>query len=548
VLVVGAALWVQLPIHDRTAVPMDEGHLAAAASRLLEGEVLYRDVHTGIAPLIYYGAALLFRLLGPDLLVTRFAQVAVNLAIALLLWVLALRVARAHWAALAPALYLLVLAVAFPVLSMLNYSSVALGLALASLLLLLVHCERGTVASGAALGTLLAATALTKQNYGALCIVATGITLAWNRPRAEGARSLGRLAAPVVLSGAFVALLSSGYFASRGAFFDLVDSTMLSIGGPQLESFDNPIPPLLGEHPRDDGRFIFLYTPPTLFNHILHGGKLFGAPVTHFARELAIRVSYGLPLLALLAAPVALWLTRRRARPEAQREARAIALFAALFFLGIFPSAIWSHLAFVVAPAFLALVIACDRIEGLRRPRGGARFVGPALALGLCVAAVAAAARTASTAHTWFPKPLDLPRARLFVTPNFEKLYHGALRFIDGCAPPGAAIFVAPDLPILYFLADRVNPTPYDLTIPGNVDEDVIVDRLEADGTRCVVYNPRMYPEFPPFAELFPGLDHYLETHYEPAQVIRGEGGEWLGLVRKEAPPQGHAAEAPATH
>lgn len=534
----GAALWVQLPIHNRTAIPMDEGHLAAAASRLLEGEVLYRDVHTGIAPGIYYGTALLFRLAGPDLLVTRFAQTAVNVVVALLLWALALRVVRAHWAALAPALYLLVLAVAFPVLSMLNYSSVALLLGLASLLLLLLHGERGSVVSGVALGTLLAATALTKQNYGALCLVVAGITLAWNRPRAEGSRSLARLATPVVLSGAFVALLCSGYFAWRGAFFDLVDSTLLSIGGAQLESFDNPIPPLVGEHPRDDGRFIFLYTPPTLFNHILHGGQLFGRPVTHFVRELAIRVSYGLPLLALAAAPLVLWLTRRRARPEAQREARAIALFAALFFLGIFPSAIWSHLAFVAAPAFLALVIACDRLESLRPPRGGSRFVAPAVALLLSVAAVAASARTASTAKTWFPQPLDLPRARLFVTPNFEKLYHGALRFIDGCAPPGAAIFVAPDLPILYFLADRVNPTPYDLTIPGNVDEDVIVDRLEADRTHCVVYNPRMYPEFPPFAELFPRLERYLQTRYDRAEVIAGEGSEWHGLVRKEAGPE----------
>jgi hypothetical protein len=122
------------------------------------------------------------------------------------------------------------------------------------------------------------------------------------------------------------------------------------------------------------------------------------------------------------------------------------------------------------------------------------------------------------------------------VTPNFEKLYRGAARFVDRCAPAGEAIFVAPDIPILYFLTGRANPTPYDLIIPGNVDGNAIVARLEADGTRCVVYNPRMYPEFPPFEELFPELDRYLRANFRRAEIIAGEGSEWYGLVREEAP------------
>jgi hypothetical protein len=341
----------------------------------------------------------------------------------------------------------------------------------------------------------------------------------------------------VVLSGAVVALGCTAYFAWHGALFDLLDSTLIQLGGAQLEAFDNPIPPLIGAHPPTDGRFIFLYTPPTLFNHILRGGTLFGGPVTTFMRELAVRVSYGIPILALAAAPLALWLTRRRAPPEIQRRCRSIVLFGGFFFLGIFPSAIWSHLAFVAAPAFLSLLIVCDRIETLRQPRTRRRWLAPALALVLSGAALVASARIASTTQTWFPKPLALPRASLFVTPSFEKLYHGALQFIADCAPPGASIFVAPDLPILYFLADRTNPTPYDLTIPGNVDEDVIVSRLEADQTRCVVYNPRMYPEFPPFASLFPRLDRYLRTRFDQAVLIAGEGSEWHGLIRKDSPP-----------
>ena len=54
------ALLAQLPILGRGVVPLDEGQLVAIAERLRQGEVLYRDVYTGIFPGIYYLTALLF--------------------------------------------------------------------------------------------------------------------------------------------------------------------------------------------------------------------------------------------------------------------------------------------------------------------------------------------------------------------------------------------------------------------------------------------------------------------------------------------------------
>jgi hypothetical protein len=93
-------------------------------------------------------------------------------------------------------------------------------------------------------------------------------------------------------------------------------------------------------------------------------------------------------------------------------------------------------------------------------------------------------------------------------------------------------VFVAPDQPLLYFLADRRNPTPYDLVIPGEVDGDRIVARLEATGTRCVVYNPRMYLQFAPFEELFPQVARHLAGSYRRVGSFGAPGREWHGLVR----------------
>jgi hypothetical protein len=92
-------------------------------------------------------------------------------------------------------------------------------------------------------------------------------------------------------------------------------------------------------------------------------------------------------------------------------------------------------------------------------------------------------------------------------------------------------------MPIFYFLADRPNPTPYDLTIPGDVDGSLIIRRLEESRTRCVLYDPDMYPEFPPFRDLFPELASHMDEHFEGTRLIADEGAprspKWLGLVRK---------------
>jgi hypothetical protein len=532
------ALALQLPIHDRSAVPMDEGHLATAASRILDGDLLYRDIHTGIFPGVYHLTALLFSLFGRDLLVTRWAQLCVNAAIAVCLWLVASRGVRPLWALMPPALYLFLVVVSFPVLTMFNYSALCLVFALFALLFLLRCLERARAADGIALGLLVAATAVTKQNLGALVFIALLIGVLWGwRTSALGSRSWIAGLAPIAAAIGAVALAALGYFAVTGTLGDLLDSTLLSLGGSQLRFFNNPIPPLLGPHPVDDPRFTFLYTPPVVFNYLMRGETILGQPISPLFRELAIRVSYGLPVAMLVAAPVVLLLTGRESTQAIRNEARAIVVFAWLYSLGIFPSAIWSHLAFVLAPILLVSALLGDRVEAaLRRRRRTAARIWTVLATAIVASAVVAAVRVSGDIRRWYPVPIGLPRASLFVSAERAALYRDASAFIESCAEEDDPIFVAPDIPLLYFISDRRNPTPYDLTIPGDVDGRLIIERLEASRTRCVVFNPRMYPEFPPFGDLFPELARYLGRAYHRTEIIGGGGAEWYGLVRSGTP------------
>jgi hypothetical protein len=448
------------------------------------------------------------------------------------------RVVRPHWAILPPLLYLALVVVGFPALTMLNYSPLSLGFGLAALLFLLRYIDGARIVDGIAVGLLLCACALTKQNFGALVLIAVAIGFLWGRPgSALHRRSVTISVLPVLASGGVLALAALGYLALLGTLPDLIDQTVFSLGGSQLQSFNNPIPPLFGPHPSGDGRFIFLYSPPTLFNYLMHGEPILGRPISPLMIELAIRLSYGVPLALLIAGPILLWMTRHSDTPEKRRAARAIVVFTLLVFLGIFPSAIWSHLAFVAAPIPLVLALLGDRSEAAlaRRSRAAVLVLRGVLAAVL-VMSVIVAVRISTDIRRWYPVPIDLPRASLTVSEDQAALFHGAIRFIEECSNPGDSIFVAPDMPVLYFLTERRNPTPYGLTIPGNVDGHLIIERLETEQTRCIVYNPRMYLEFPPFKELFPDVARYLSTRFTSVEEIRGGGTVWYGLVRRPDP------------
>jgi hypothetical protein len=530
------AVLVQLPLYDRGIVPMDEGHHASVAMWLRHGKLLYRDLHTGIFPGIYHVTAWLLGIFGDDLIVTRWAQLFTNVAIAVFLWLAGTRAMRSGWALVAPLLYLALVPMSFPVLAMFNYSNLAVCFALGALLFLLRYREAARADDALALGALIAACALTKQNFGALVFLACLFGLLWGRRDAAlGEQRLLPSLLPVAASGAGVTLLVLFYLVTTGTLDDFLYSTMIQLGGDQLASYNNPLPPVLGAQPLSDSRFIFLYTPPGLFNSMIHGERFLGLQVTPALHGIAIRLSYGIPMAALVSTPFLLWVTRDRLDTTTRRSGEILAVFAFLFSFGIFPSAIWSHLAFVLPPLLLLLGLLGDRLErAIRAGRPGTIRGLRAMAAALVVAASLTGLHLSSKVARWNPTPLGLPRASLRVSPAQAEIYRAAVDFIERCAEPGDPVFVAPAMPILYFLSDRMNPTRYDLTIPGDVRGELIIAALEQSQTRCIVYDPRMYPEFPAFEVLFPQVTRYIKRHYRRGEVIRGGDAHWYGLVRKQ--------------
>ncbi len=534
------AVVAQIPLHDHSVVFMDEGHLTAAATELLRGKLLYRDVHTGIFPGIYQVTAGLFWLFGPDLIVTRWAQVAVNASIVACLWCIGRRAMRPHWAALAAVLYLGLVATAFPVLTMFNYSALSLALALGALVFLLRYLESGRSTDGLLLGILLGGSVVVKQNFGVFSLLAAGACLALERRgSALAQQTAARLLAPIVAGGTLVGTVAFFDFVHSETLPDLLHKTLVSLRASQTEAFANPIPPLLTPHPIGDGRFTFLYLPPALFNYLIRGERVFGMPISEGIREIAIRASYGIPILALAASPCLLWLTRRSATPAERRTGRCVVAFAALLFLGIFPSAVWSHLAFVLAPTLLVIALYGDRAERVLEKRQRRLVALPrALLATIVVVTTIAACQISTDVVRWHPVQLGLPRLSVSVSADQAALLRDTARFVETCAGDDTSVFAAPDIPIVYLVSGRSNPTPYDLVIPGDVDERIIIERLESERTRCIVYNPRMYPEFPPLGQLYPALERHLASRYLEVADLGPATGGWRALVRADSSTQ----------
>jgi hypothetical protein len=530
------AVAAQVPIFDRNFVSMDEGHLALTASRLLAGDVLYRDIHTGIFPGIYAIAAGLFALFGEELLVTRIAQIFVNATSVVLLWRIGARIMPISWALLPPVLYVTLVWISFPVLTMFNYSALAGTLGLAALLAAIRFLDRGRGVDAIAIGLLVGCCLFTKQNYGGLAAAAIAGAILLAKPRSALRDTPVVVAfAPIVVSGATFLALSIGWLAATGTLSAWVDSTLLSLVGSQLQDFDNPIPPIFGAHPANDPRFVYLYIPSSLFDLLLSGDRFVGLRLDPWFVSALIRLFYGVTLFALIAAPARLaWTTPRSGEASDDHGATiAVVVFAVAFFFGIFPSAVFSHLAYVMAPMLLLFAWLGDTLAGVlaKRSRGLER-VWLAVAAALVAGIVAACATIPGHVRSTYSTPSGLPHVSIYVTPGQAQIHAEAMRFVSECARPGEAIFTLPILPVLYLASGRPNPVKWDLLIPGAIDQAAIIETLEQERIRCVVRQRDMNPEFPPLPNLYPDLDGYIEHNYRKGRALEGGGQLWRGLRR----------------
>jgi len=495
----------------------DEGYIVHIADRLASGEVLYRDISTGVTPGSFYLHALLFLVFGRTLLVGRLLMMVLFAGASCGVYALC-RSVSSRAVALASTLSFVALTVFFWRIP--NYSSEAIVMILVATGSIARFLRGGKRAWLWPAGLFLGGAFLFKQNYGVFA--ALGVTaglLAAQRPWRDRLRSVVSVAAvaaaPVVLVVAC--------FAAVGAHDELWNDAVMIPLRYTSTIYAHPYPPLFGEPSPELGRDLWSYLPfQNLFLELGHPRDSFFA-----LKLLTARALFYLPP-AFLVLAAWMWLRRRRllrtidpgaeSPPEAHSTAElSIGMLylasSAFLFLGVFPRSDAFHLVKVLILFFPLLAWVAGPVPGAWFRRAAVAVTAALLVFSIADQSAHVFGRRLGHRRTTF---LDLEAAQVWTRASTARQIERLVDEIRRRVPPGEPFLAAPALPLYYFLAGRPNPTRYPLVLPGGLDQEEVVRALDAKSVRLVLAEDRALGRYS-FSEVTPIVWERVVRDYGPA-------------------------------
>ncbi len=497
---------------------IDEGHLANGARRLAAGEILYRDVYTVYPPASFHVVAWLFDAFGVNLLVVRGFHVAMTLALAALVFIASRRWMERPFALLAAAL---VAGTGWHVvLEGCHYAYLYGAVPMAALLLLARAGEHGAIGRSASFGIgVLSGLALAFRLEPAVGLGLAGTSVLLART-GLGPKLFAQLA--WIVLGASVVVVPIGIvYAAQGALGDLLLAVFWTSFGQYLEGgeFNLPVP-----------------------NFELWPDEWSRRAIRRWFVSWEFRIPVLLYLAAVFEFARAEW-RRRRSRssePVASRtlERLALALFGAVLYLRATGRSDYYHLAPVLFPAY---VLGADWLaRAFRRwvpPR--AAWLAHPLALLLLVASLGIHEfDRALSRHRDASDKLEIMPGGPLV--ERSQALDDLIADLRRRTAPGEPIVVLPWYPIVYFLADRPNPTRFDWLFPGYLTSESevagFIDEIDRSGARVVVYSPISIDGLPDrsLAAFAPEIDRFLRRRFAP---VKRYGRFWV-MTRKVDPSE----------
>lgn len=498
-LVVVASFLAQLPFLDRGLSFWDEGSILAIADGLRQGERLYADRVTPVAPLTYELLGALLRLFGPSLWLGRVLQALVLCGCVALTWAIVARMAGRRPALVGALALLGVKPLGFPLWTIVNYSQIAMLWCLAVVLCVVrfLPGRRSSWLVAAGLGVGLAA--VTKQNLGAMigAVAAATVVFDWLRDPPRRPVELARRAAALGAGAGLVAVATLVPYALRGslgAFYERVVLGSLYLAQPYfvpLPDFD-----LWSLRPAEIGPRVFAYFPSPLFDLLAEGRLDPARSLLFLGVEHLVKLAYYLPVLFFGLGVLSLARGLRSGEPRAAWSARlVVVLFAVASYASMLYRADWTHL-INVYPALLLLAT-------LILARGSGR--PGRVAVGFGSLWVAASAAMVFVVFATERSPVETPRGRVFALPSQAEEVRAVLGHL-AAQPPGTSFLFLRTNPLYYFLAGLRVPIPFDLVVPGYLTAED--DAALAEGVReidQILYGPAWIPTMPtPITEYLP--------------------------------------------
>jgi hypothetical protein len=511
----------------------DEGYLLEGVTRILDGQVIYRDFHHTYAPGRFYLFAGLFKLFGQDLLVVRATWVVLRAAIVVLAWLVGRRLIAGSLA-WAPALAL----AAAPGPWHKSFFHLFL---LVSLLAGAALFERGGAKRSFATGLLLALALLFRQDVGIVACASVALYLACDglAARRSGRRTGARVSLSWLAAGLAVPIVPTLlYFGAEGALGPMLEKVLLAGARDNLTN-QLPFPALLPVVPAnapDAGAAIALlftkaiyYLPPVTF-----------AAYAAFLAARAIRrralPAAGEFLLALLGGAALLQVMGRSDIPHLLQAIGlvyfvwAIALAALTARLPAAARALRTPLAVGLALLFPAALT------------GGFALVARAIERPACEQYLRRAEVTIPDENGTGARVsirsgervrLDVPRARVDVAPSLASGVQEIGRFLDERTEPGDYFLTIPGFQSLYFLFDRRNPTAFPhvrRAFDSPEEEAAYIADIDRHGTRYILFLDDPFDGRPErrFRAFAPSAMQWIVAHYKPVKTV----GSYVFLER----------------
>ena len=492
---------------NRSTNLLDEGSQAAQALRIMHGELIYRDFFTVVTPASYFTVAWLFQLFGTNLMVMRWAVLALGLGI-----LIATLVAARHlmpWP-FAAAAALMTSVWGWFLVAPNFYSWEAAFFAMIALVCCLRSVDRPRSAWMLWAGVATGVTVLVKQNVGAYTAVALLLTI-WlsrafdrhNDVRGRFHRSLrfaAGLCAPIVMALLYLVIAGAGpYLYESWIYYPLAKyPDRFALPFPSINSVLSAIV-------------------------VLVNGTTPAPGVYESWTSLVIFLPLLLYPFALAAIVVLAIRCRRHRHIEAAREGHAllaVSLAGVLTLLQAWPRADVTHILFSLQPTFILLgylSFCCWR--GLMMVPGP-RWAVPAAAMVITLSPEAVLLRKGYLRTDWeyqnYNVALKAARGRGILAHGLEaQRIDWVTRYIAEHTAPDDQVFVVPWAAGFYFLTDRSNPTRTDFMLFEDPDAyPCILARLDQHQPKYVIYGYTWDVDEKHFRDYARPIDAYIRTRY----------------------------------
>ena len=509
---------------------------------LLQGQVIYRDMDSFVAPGMWFLLAAVFKIFGASVFVSRMLMLAVFLGLGLIGYRIVTPLAGWRYGLATVASLLLFSIWAFPTWTFAFYSPVAILLALAALERLLAWQRSQKSLDLALTGLLLGLSICFKQNYGVFAL--SGAALGYAAMRFENKDGRAQILNGVARDVALVstAIITAGipfliYFVAHGAIGDAWQSLV-------VHPFE-----FAGRHDIPYAAFSDLWKPD-LYNTAesrltyLSFAKLNTSPLSTLqsiraAERLHVLLYWIAPLVLISGLILSVWRGLKEARKVDSALFACFSVAGCIFF-GVFPRADFNHLVNVYQPVViatpLAIWLALNAI-GPARPWMRRVFLFAVSLLAFVYGSIAIHWYTGLLGR--LDTRLEIPRAGVIVNMQEARQIELQVKAIQERSAEGDAVLTIPDLTMLNFLSERQVPSKWYNLYEHHIAADDgkgVVEQSENRGVDLIMTRfDNFFSDRVGLLDYAPALSDYVITHYERDFIGNDEN---FIVYRRRATPE----------